>query len=116
MGADAFNLGESVSGPWDGVYIAVYATALDGAFYGYAKLFASEPEDVWLQRPLLKLGTKGFDEALDALHEAEGRAKRAAAELLEPHFEGLWRTLVAHATRQGVMVGSFEPRDTGTGV
>jgi hypothetical protein len=67
---------------------------------GYAKLFANEPEDVWLQRQILKLGTRGFDDASDALHDAERRAKRAAAELREPHFEGLWRTLLARAMGQ----------------
>jgi hypothetical protein len=91
------DVSERTSGPWDGVYVAAYATALDGLFYGYAKLFANEPEDVWLQRPILKLGTRAFEDASDALHDAERRAKRAAAELLEPQFEGLWRTLLARA-------------------
>jgi hypothetical protein len=89
------NVFERVSGPCDGVYVAAYATALDGVFYGYAKLFAGEPEDIWLQRPLLKLGTTGFQNPMDALHDAERRAKFAAAELLEPHFEGLWASLLS---------------------
>jgi hypothetical protein len=75
-----------------------YVTELAGGFYGYAKLFASEPEDIWLQRPLLKLGTRGFQNATDALHDAERRAKLAAAELLEPHFEGLWASLLSRVT------------------
>jgi hypothetical protein len=86
---------ERVSGPCDGIYVAAYATALDGVFYGYAKLFASEPEDIWLQRPVLKIGTRGFNSASDALQDAERRAKLAAAELLEPHFEGLWASLLS---------------------
>jgi hypothetical protein len=92
------NVFERVSGPCDGVYVAAYATALDGVFYEYAKLFAREPEDIWLQRPLLKLGTRGFQNAADALHDAERRAKLAAADLLEPHFEGLWTSLLSRVT------------------
>jgi hypothetical protein len=100
MAHASLDVTERTSGPWDGVYVAAYATELDGASYGYAKVFASEPEDVWLQRPLLKLGTRAFADASDALQDAERRAKGAAAELLATDFEGLWRTLMARAMGQ----------------
>jgi hypothetical protein len=86
---------ECVLGPWRGFFVGAYVTELAGVFYGYAKLFASASEDIWLQRPVLKIGTRGFNSASDALQDAERRAKLAAAELLEPHFEGLWASLLS---------------------
>lgn len=84
------NITERVSGSWNGVYVAAYVTLFDGIFYGYAKLFANEPQDMWIERPVLKLGTKGFDTLAAVLEEAERRGKGAAAELRAPATEGVW--------------------------
>jgi hypothetical protein len=86
-------------GPIGCVYVTAYTTALDGLFYGYAKIFASEPEDMWMQRPLMKVGTRGFADSEVALQEVERRATGVVAELLEPHLE-LWKSLAARAAAQ----------------
>jgi hypothetical protein len=89
---DPMDVIEHCIGPIGCVYVTAYTTALDGLFYGYAKIFASEPEDMWMQRPLMKVGTRGFADPGFALLEAERRAIGIVADLLEPHLE-LWKSL-----------------------
>jgi hypothetical protein len=85
--ADLMDVIEHWIGPIGCVYVTAYTTALDGLFYGYAKIFANEPEDMWVQRPLMKVGTRGFSDSGVALLEVERRVTGIVAELLEPHLE-----------------------------
>ncbi|MBI2771484.1 MAG: hypothetical protein HYX47_17805 [Burkholderiales bacterium] len=66
---------ERVSRPWQNWFVAAYTTAVDGSFYGYAKIFAGPPRDTWSSAALAKVGSAfGYANEEYALEEAECRA------------------------------------------
>jgi hypothetical protein len=92
---------ERVTGPCEGVYIAAYTAELDGLFYGYAKLCASQPVDVWAVQAIWKLtAARGYVDEIDALQAVEALALRSITELRAPLNEGFWQRLVARAPRR----------------
>jgi hypothetical protein len=60
--------------PWAGLFVAAYVTELAGAFYGYAKLYASEPRDAWSSDALTKVGAGSCPCPVEALDSALERA------------------------------------------
>jgi hypothetical protein len=89
---------ERISGPWHGAFVGAYTTELHGLFYGYVKLFAEEPADLWVDQFVMKLGAGGYVTESEALDAAEQRGIAALAELHERRNHGLWERLVARVT------------------
>ena len=73
---------ERITGPWGRLYVAAYTTELDGLFFGYAKLFAVQPSDVWDSGAIMKISTRSghVGEAI-ALGAVEARALKVALEV-----------------------------------
>ncbi len=92
---------EQITGPWEGMYIAAYTIELDGMFYGYAKLSAACPEDVWTAEAVRKVTTEhSYVEEARALGAVHDLAFRWISEFRAPHDEAFWSSLIAAARRQ----------------
>ncbi len=91
---------EKLTGPWEGMYIAAYTAELDGKFYGYAKVSAVCPDDVWTIDAVLKVTTKhSYVEEARALGAVHDLAFRWISEVREPHSERFWSYLISDARR-----------------
>ena len=93
---------EQITGPWEGgIYIAAYTAELEGRFYGYAKLSAVCPEDVWTAEATLKVTTRSSyadeEAALRAVHDL---ALRWVSEFQTPQNKGIWSRLIARVRRR----------------
>jgi hypothetical protein len=65
---------ECVIEPWAGLFVAAYVTELAGGFYGYAKVYPSEPRDAWCPDALMKVGSAQCPCPVEALDSALERA------------------------------------------
>lgn len=67
--------------------MAAYTTALDGHFYGYAKLCTSRPSDMWNVHVMVKITAhSGYLIETEALEAVEKVALRVIAKLRPPSF------------------------------
>jgi hypothetical protein len=92
---------ECVIEPWCGLFVAAYVTELAGAFYGYAKIYESEPEDAWSLNALIKVSSTECPCPVEALDSAFERAFAAIRGMYAGHAPVLWRELLARALRWG---------------
>jgi hypothetical protein len=88
---------ECVIEPWCGFFVAAYVTELAGAFYGYAKVYESEPEDAWSSNALIKVSSTECPCPVEALDSAFERAFAAIHGMYAGHAPVLWRELLARA-------------------
>jgi hypothetical protein len=79
---------ERITGPFNGFYIATYAAQAGDAgrsFLAYAKICRGKPDNYWDAHCCAKISTeRAHDNAHDALHEAELRARGETQNLV--HF------------------------------
>jgi len=74
---------ERISGPYKGYFIAAYTVGTEPNFVGYAKICASEPEDVWNAATVEKLlSATGFRTEQEALGAAERKARHTIADIV----------------------------------
>lgn len=60
---------EQIAGPVHGFHLACYTVSTDDGFYGYAKICATRPQDVWqASTAVRKLAAGPFLLAKDAMH------------------------------------------------
>lgn len=76
---------EQISGPFDGFYIATYASDAGGPgrnYLGYAKICRSKPDSYWDARCCAKVcGERIHATPQAAIMDAEGRARAQTANL-----------------------------------
>jgi hypothetical protein len=80
---------------WCGLFVAAYVTEHADAFYGYAKLYETEPMDAWCPHALIKVGSPGCPCPVEALDSALERAF-AAVETIYARQALRRQLLVAH--------------------
>lgn len=74
---------ERISGPYKGYFIAAYTVGNEPNFVGYAKICATEPQDVWNAATVEKLlSATGFRSEHEALAAAERKARHAIADIV----------------------------------
>jgi hypothetical protein len=88
---------ECVVEPWAGLFVAAYVTELAGGFYGYAKVYTSEPWDAWCPDALIKVGSVQCPCPVEALDSALERAFAAIQDMYDGRSPALWRQLVLRA-------------------
>jgi hypothetical protein len=62
---------ESVSGPWEGLYVVAYTTASGSQFHGYSKICSARPDNPWEVDALVKMFTGTFPDETEALVVAD---------------------------------------------
>jgi hypothetical protein len=92
---------ECVIEPWCGLFVAAYVTELAGAFYGYAKVYESEPEDAWSSNALIKVGSAECPCPVEALDSALERAFAAVGTVHAAHTRAMLRQAALRAARNG---------------
>lgn len=66
---------ERVSGPYRGFHVAAYVVEFGGSFFGFAKIYLGQPQDVWTCAPFDKVASLACTSPEAALHFAEQRAR-----------------------------------------
>jgi hypothetical protein len=90
---------ECVIEPWAGFFVAAYVTELAGGFYGYAKVYPSEPRDAWCPDALMKVGSAQCPCPVEALDSALESAFVAIQDMHAGRARTL-RQLLLRAARQ----------------
>jgi hypothetical protein len=88
---------ECVVEPQAGLFVAAYVTELAGGFYGYAKLYRSEPRDAWCPGALMKVGSAQCPCPVEALDSALERAFQVILDMHAGRTPALSRQLVLRA-------------------
>jgi hypothetical protein len=82
---------ECVIEQWCGLFVAAYVTELAGAFYGYAKIYQSEPQDAWSANALMKVSSAACPCPVEALDSALERAFAAVVTVYDAYTQSMWR-------------------------
>lgn len=90
---------ECVIEPWGGLFVAAYVTELAGAFYGYAKVCDTEPEDAWGSNALIKVSSAECPCPVEALDSALERAFAAILTVDDARTRAMWRRVALRAAQ-----------------
>jgi hypothetical protein len=90
---------ECVIEPWCGLFVAAYVTELAGAFYGYAKIYETEPDDAWASNALIKVSSAECPCPVEALDAALERAFAAVVTVHDAYTRSMWRQAALGASK-----------------
>jgi hypothetical protein len=91
---------ECVIEAWCGLFVAAYVTELAGAYYGYAKVYESEPEDAWASNALIKVCSAECPCPVEALDAALDRAFAAIVTVHDAYTRAMWLPAALRAARR----------------